>query len=45
MVNRLESDQISTPVDTMHAWQERPLTILLAYMKKVLNIPESLLNC
>ncbi|VDL20019.1 unnamed protein product [Hymenolepis diminuta] len=45
MVNRLESDQISTPVETMHAWQERPLAILMAYMKKVLNISESPLSC
>nr|CDS29161.1 uridine phosphorylase 1 [Hymenolepis microstoma] len=40
MVNRLESDQISTPVDTMHMWQERPLQILIAYMKKALKTSE-----
>ncbi|VDN99582.1 unnamed protein product [Rodentolepis nana] len=40
MVNRLESDQLSTPVDTMHMWQERPLQILIAYMKKELGMSE-----
>ncbi|VDM33269.1 unnamed protein product [Hydatigera taeniaeformis] len=34
LVNRLVSDQISTPVDVLHAWQERPLEILINYIKK-----------
>ncbi|VDD83926.1 unnamed protein product [Mesocestoides corti] len=34
MVNRLITDQITTPVSVMHEWQERPLEILIAYIKK-----------
>ncbi|CDS39798.1 uridine phosphorylase 1 [Echinococcus multilocularis] len=33
LVNRLVSDQISTPLEIMHAWQERPLEILINYIK------------
>lgn len=37
LVNRLESDQLSAPVSVMHSWQERPLRILITYMKKQLG--------
>ncbi|KAM7537380.1 hypothetical protein Aperf_G00000078184 [Anoplocephala perfoliata] len=35
--NPLESGQISTPAHILHSWQERPIRILIAYMKKQLG--------
>nr|VZI19186.1 unnamed protein product [Spirometra erinaceieuropaei] len=38
LVDRLKSDQIEAPHHVIHAWQERPLAILVAYLKKHLTL-------
>ncbi|VDL96826.1 unnamed protein product [Schistocephalus solidus] len=38
LVDRLKSDQIDAPHHVIHAWQERPLEILIAYLKKHLAL-------
>ncbi|ALC46433.1 CG3788, partial [Drosophila busckii] len=36
ILNRLEGDQITTPLDTLHQWDMRPQMLVARYMRRVL---------